>query len=240
MTSKRIKAASLLAVVCSVTLVAHGPAIAHGPSDEARRMRVATELENSSVLIRSGRSRGTGFVVGERRWIVTNAHVVKSCRCRNVIVQLPSGCRTEGEVVAYQPDRDLAIVATEKRLDLPSLPLGDPHDLRIGQTVLAYGHPFGLVGTLTHGIVSARRTWKGIPGVIQTDASINPGNSGGPLADLSGRVVGVNSSIMPGMRANHGIAFAVPSTHVVDLLDAVRASVTRAADRDFLRCGAAR
>jgi S1-C subfamily serine protease len=113
-----------------------------------------------------------------------------------------------------------------ERVTVPPLPLGDPANVRVGQTVLAYGSPFGLDGTLTQGIVSARRDLPGpagpIVGVIQTDATINPGNSGGPLVSSRGEVIGVNTAILSRSGGSHGIGFAVPTSYVQEALTEAR------------------
>src|SRR5690606_18565225 len=123
----------------------------------------------------------------------------------------------------------------EVRGEVPArpLPLGDSSQVAVGQTVLAFGSPFGLDGTLTQGIVSALRDVP--PGsalgggrvrrLIQTDAPINPGNSGGPLVSSRGEVIGVNTAILSRTGGSHGIGFAIPSSYVSELLDEVRRRV---------------
>lgn len=182
---------------------------------DARRVRVARRLERSTVRVRSGRSTGSGFVVGPERWVVTNAHVLRSPRVR---IRFAEGEVRPGRLAALDRPHDLAVIHVRGEVPAPALPLADSDGVRVGQTVLAFGSPFGLQGTLTQGIVSARRTWRRIPNVIQTDASINPGSSGGPLVDARGRVVGVNTAILSRSGGNHGISFAVPSNALREVL----------------------
>jgi S1-C subfamily serine protease len=200
---------------------------------EARRVAVARRLQQSTVLVVDGPSSGSGFVVGRERWIVTNAHVVEasSARSGRVRVRFGSGTEYSARIIEVDESHDLAILEVDGRVMSPPLSLADSDDVEVGQTVLAFGSPFGLEGTLTEGIVSARRDVPGIGGMarrlIQTDAPINPGNSGGPLVDRRGRVVGVNTAIFsPGGRrgggVSIGIGFAVPANYVGEVLARVR------------------
>lgn len=159
---------------------------------------------------------GTGFVWDERGYIVTNWHVVQSARS-DIVVRFPGLREARAVVVGGQPNLDLAVI---KVGELPSgvrpLPIGTSADLRVGQSVLAIGNPFGLDHTLTTGVVSALnreiQSDAGTPiqGVIQVDAAINPGNSGGPLLDSAGRLIGINTAIVSPSRASAGIGFAIP------------------------------
>lgn len=198
---------------------------------DARRIRVAESLQRSSVMVTVGTGGGSGFVVSDEGWVVTNAHVVGPASERGAAISLrfAGGETRPARVLALDPRNDLAILAPSARdgLEFVPLPLGDPATLRVGQTVLAYGNPYGLEGTLTQGIVSARRDMPAryggrVEGVIQTDAAVNPGNSGGPLVDARGRVVGVNTAILSRSGGSQGIGFAVPTTYVVSLLERAR------------------
>lgn len=161
---------------------------------------------------------GTGFVLDRDGHILTNNHVVDGAT--EIEVSFVDGTLASAQIIGLDPDSDLAVL----RVDLPEADLaelrpvkfGDSSALRIGQTVLAIGSPFGQRWTLTSGIVSAiGRSIQGltnfsIGGVIQTDAAINPGNSGGPLLNLNGHVIGVNSQIISSTRSSAGIGFAIP------------------------------
>jgi 2-alkenal reductase len=175
-----------------------------------------------------GSGIGSGFVIDREGHIVTNYHVVELAR--EVEVHFQSGLKVYGDVIGVDLDSDLAVVKVDVDAeDLHPLPLGDSDQLRVGQTVVAIGNPFGLSGTMTVGIVSARgRTLESIRqteagaffsagDLIQTDATINPGNSGGPLLNLNGEVVGINRALQTGggtflgSTSNTGIGFAVSS-----------------------------
>jgi serine protease Do len=161
------------------------------------------------------RASGSGFLIRQDGYLVTNAHVVSDAE--RIQVKLSDGRRFEGRLVGLDDRVDLALVKIEAT-GLPVADLGDSNRLRVGELVLALGHPFGLEQTVSFGIVSR----KGAPlevaaaafEFIQTDAAINPGNSGGPLVSMAGEVIGVNS-----MAARNGsIGFAIPINLVKGLL----------------------
>jgi 2-alkenal reductase len=165
-------------------------------------------------------SSGSGFVIDQEGYVVTNNHVVENADALQVTFFDGSVTR-DAEVVGRDAYSDLAVVKVEVPSDrLRPLELGDSDTLQVGQRVIAIGNPFGLQGTMTAGVVSAvgRTLTSQIleggafsnPEIIQTDASINPGNSGGPLLDSRGRVVGVNTAIRSATGVNAGVGFAVP------------------------------
>src|SRR5262245_50197483 len=139
------------------------------------------------------RSTGSGFLIDPNGLIVTNAHVVEDADYLQV--RLSDGRRFTGKVVGQDGRVDLALVRIEGASNLPTMALGDSNRLRVGEMVMALGHPFGLEQTVSFGIVSRRGSALTVasPGVdfIQTDAAINPGNSGGPLVNMAGQVVGI-------------------------------------------------
>lgn len=158
---------------------------------------------------------GSGFVIDDEGHVVTNQHVVG--QASRATVTLEDGTEVGARVLGTDPSTDVAVLALDEQPDgLQRLELGASESLEIGQTVIAIGSPFGLQGTVTAGIVSARdrdiRAPNGftIDGVIQTDAALNQGNSGGPLIDLAGRVVGMNAQIASDSGANSGIGYAIP------------------------------
>ncbi len=162
------------------------------------------------------RSTGSGFIVDPSGLVVTNAHVVSGAD--QIQVRLSDGRRFAGKLVGLDSRVDLALVRITGATELAVLPVGDSNRLRVGEFVLALGHPFGLEQSVSFGIVSRKGAplMVASPGFdfIQTDAAINPGNSGGPLVNMAGEVVGVNS-----MAARNGsIGFAIPSTLVKLLL----------------------
>jgi serine protease Do len=164
-----------------------------------------------------GRERaglGSGFVIEADGYVVTNNHVVEGAD--EVTVRFADEREFEAEVVGTDPQSDLALLKVEAT-GLPALALGDSEAVRVGEDVIAVGNPFGLGGTVTRGIVSAKaRDINAGPYVdfLQTDAAINRGNSGGPLFDLTGAVIGVNTAILSPTGGSVGVGFAVPSNTV--------------------------
>jgi len=158
---------------------------------------------------------GTGFVWDDRGNIVTNFHVIQEAS--RAEVTLADGSNWEAKLVGYAREKDLAVLHIDApRSRLQSIRLGTSSDLKVGQSVLAIGNPFGFDQTLTTGIVSALgreiESTDGVPirDVIQTDAAINPGNSGGPLLDSAGRLIGVNTAIVSPSGSYAGVGFAIP------------------------------
>jgi putative serine protease PepD len=182
------------------------------------------------VLVRAGSATGTGFVVRDDGTIVTNSHVVGEAETAQVRFA-DKGALVDAEVLGTDESSDLAVLRVDPGAvgGLHALPLADSSKVRVGDAVVAIGHPFGLDRTTTAGIVSGLGREIQAPDgfqideVIQTDAAINPGNSGGPLLDSRGRVVGVNSQIATGgtSSGNVGVGFAVPSNTVRDVLPAL-------------------
>jgi serine protease Do len=170
---------------------------------------------------------GSGFVMSQDGYILTNNHVVDGAD--QIKVKLTSGKEYDGKVVGRDPKTDLAVVKINGPTDLHPLALGNSDDLRVGSWVVAVGSPFGLEQTVTAGIVSAKGRVIGsgpYDNFIQTDASINPGNSGGPLINMKGEVIGVNTAIIA---SGQGIGFAIPinmAKEVVPQLEA-KGHVTR-------------
>lgn len=171
-------------------------------------------------------SLGSGFVIDREGHIVTNYHVVQDAQ--RVEVDFTSGYKAYGTVIGTDLDSDIAVIKVDAPTEeLHPLTLGDSDQLKVGQTVVAIGNPFGLSGTMTMGIISALgrtlESERAAPGgmffsagdIIQTDAAINPGNSGGPLFNLRGEVIGVNRAIRTtnftttGEPLNSGIGFAI-------------------------------
>jgi len=169
---------------------------------------------------RPSRGLGSGVIVSEDGYILTNNHVVEDAE--KLTVQLSDEREVEAEIVGLDPRTDLAVIKVDFD-DLPVLPFGDSDKLRVGEWVMAVGNPFGLNHTVTAGIVSA----KGRGGVlaqnsyenfIQTDAAINPGNSGGALVDLDGNLMGINTAISTRTGGYQGVGFAVPANMARDIM----------------------
>ena len=151
---------------------------------------------------------GSGFVMSEDGYIVTNNHVIENSD--KIKVKFASGKEFTAKVIGRDHKTDLALIKIEGASDLHPLKLGNSDSLKVGSWVVAVGSPFGLEQTVTVGIVSAKGRVIGsgpYDNFIQTDASINPGNSGGPLINMNGEVVGINTAIIPN---GQGIGFAIP------------------------------
>jgi serine protease Do len=176
------------------------------------------------------RSVGSGVVARAGGYILTNNHVVADASKLTVILE--DGKRHDAKVVGTDPPTDLAVIKVDAK-DLPVAQFGTSGDLRVGQWVIAVGNPFQLLHSVTAGIVSAKgRSSIGVAAYedfIQTDASINPGNSGGALADLDGKVVGINTAIASTTGSGAGVGFAIPIDMAKTVLDDLinEGSVTR-------------
>jgi serine protease Do len=168
------------------------------------------------------RSLGSGVIVDPKGYIVTNRHVVeKADRIRVRMQDDPPGVQHDAKVIGEDQETDLAVIKITLDRPVPAAKLGNSDGMEVGDWVLAIGSPFGQVGTVTAGIVSA----KGrdiVPGrqfqtFIQTDAAINPGNSGGPLVNMNGEVIGINTAILSETNAYAGVGFSLPSNTVVQV-----------------------
>ncbi len=155
---------------------------------------------------------GSGFIISQGGYILTNNHVVGDAD--KITVILSDGKEYQAEKVGTDPRSDVALIKVKGADKMPVLPMGDSDQLEVGELVMAIGNPFGLSHTMTVGVVSAKgRTGVGITDYedfIQTDAAINPGNSGGPLINMKGEVIGINTAIFSKSGGYMGIGFAIP------------------------------
>lgn len=168
--------------------------------------------------IQGVQSLGSGVIVDEDGWIVTNNHVVQRATKINVI--LADGSRYEAQYVSGDDKNDLALLKIQPKKPLSSVEIASDTQTMLGETVVAIGNPFGFDHTVTRGVISAKdRSWPPedpqFEDVLQTDAAINPGNSGGPLINARGQLVGINMAILSQAQ---GIGFAVPAKRVANLL----------------------
>ncbi len=173
------------------------------------------------------RGVGSGFIISEDGYILTNTHVIDGAN--NIFVTLTDGKEHKAKIIGSDARTDVALIKIEAP-GLKALPIGDSKTLRKGQWVMAIGSPFGLESTVTAGIVSAinRDTGDYLP-FIQTDVAVNPGNSGGPLLNLAGQVVGINSQIVSQSGGFMGISLAIPIEEAMRVADQLKTSgkVTR-------------
>ncbi|MEX0758346.1 MAG: trypsin-like peptidase domain-containing protein, partial [Tistlia sp.] len=171
------------------------------------------------------RGLGSGFVIDAEGYVVTNNHVV--AQADTVRVKLSDGRELDAKVLGTDPKTDLALLKVESDDPLPALSWGDSDAMEVGDWVMAIGNPFGLGGTVTAGIVSARGRDIGAgpyDDFIQTDAAINRGNSGGPMFNLDGKVIGINSAIYSPNGGSIGIGFAIPSNLARNVIAQLRDS----------------
>lgn len=181
-----------------------------------------TNLYNSYTTkkVRAPVGLGSGVIVSEKGYILTNHHVIKDAD--EIIIALQDGRQTMVELVGSDPATDLALLKT----DLANLPMIDIHastQVTVGDLVLAIGNPFGIGQTVTMGIVSAiGRNQLGLnayENFIQTDAAINPGNSGGALINTNGELVGINTAIYSNTGGSQGIGFAIPTNDLINIME---------------------
>jgi serine protease Do len=168
---------------------------------------------------------GTGFIIDASGIIVTNNHVAG--KADSITVTLSDGRKLPAKLLGADEKTDLAVLKVESDKPLPYVSFGDATKLRVGQSVMAVGNPFGLGGTVTTGIVSARgRDIQQGPfdDYIQTDAAINRGNSGGPLFDMDGKVIGINTAIYSPSGGSIGLGFAIPSSQAEPVVAQLKTS----------------
>ena len=168
---------------------------------------------------RKSSALGSGFIIDEKGIVVTNNHVIADAE--DIIVRVNGDKEFKAKVIGADPLSDIAVLQLETNEKFAPVKFGDSDKARIGDWVIAIGNPFGLGGTVTSGIISARNRNIGLSryeDFIQTDASINTGNSGGPLFNMNGDVIGINTAIL-GQQGSIGIGFAIPSNSAKQVID---------------------
>ena len=168
---------------------------------------------------RQSSALGSGFIIDEKGIVVTNNHVIQDAE--DIIVRVNGDEEFKAKVIGADPLSDIAVLKLETNKKFTPVAFGDSDKARIGDWVIAIGNPFGLGGTVTSGIISARNRSIGLSryeDYIQTDASINSGNSGGPLFDMKGDVIGINTAIL-GRSGSIGIGFSIPSNSAKIVID---------------------
>jgi putative serine protease PepD len=205
---------------------------------------IAAKVAGSVVSITAGNAGGSGVVLSEDGYVLTNNHVVEGVRNGTLSLTFADGKTANAKVVGTDPRTDLAVVKADGVSGLAPAVFGDSDGMQVGDTVLALGSPLGLDGSVTSGIISAKdRTIRtggdqqqdpfsqqqqgpvsSISGLLQTDAPINPGNSGGALVNTKGEVIGINTAILTAGQGsgNIGVGFAIPSNKAKLVADALR------------------
>ena len=168
---------------------------------------------------RKATSLGSGFVIKKNGTVITNNHVIANAE--DIIVRI-NNKEYKAKVIGADPYSDLAVLKIDTKETFKIVEFGNSDKARVGDWVMAIGNPFGLGGTVTSGIISARNRDINLTrydDFIQTDASINQGNSGGPLFDMNGNVIGINTAIISPSGASSGIGFAIPSNYASTIID---------------------
>ena len=169
---------------------------------------------------RKASALGSGFIIDSKGIVITNNHVIKGAE--DIVVRVNGDKEYKAKVIGTDPLSDVAVLQIESKEKFIAVKFGNSDKARIGDWVIAIGNPFGLGGTVTTGIISARNRDIGLSryeDYIQTDASINQGNSGGPLFDMNGDVIGINTAILSPSGASAGIGFAIPSNSAKRVID---------------------
>ena len=222
----------------SANVIDQGSSPAGEGSVEAVAQKVLPSVVRISVSGNSGAGTGSGIVLSEDGRILTNEHVVDGAgEGATIRVSFTDGTRANATVVGTDALTDIAVIQAQDISGLTPATIGKSQNLKVGQEVVAIGAPYGLDATVTSGIVSALDRPVSVNSdaqgnsttypAIQTDAAINPGNSGGPLADMSGSVVGINSSIRTASSSNSsesgsiGLGFAIPMDQIIPIIDQI-------------------
>lgn len=245
----------------SAPVVGGTPAIPQGPADPLLQLSDRFETIAQKILpaivsieaikppkANSNRTKpveesGSGVIVKldakQGYYVLTNNHVISQARNDQITIHLADGRIFRPTQVWTDPETDIALMAIDSSTSLPTAPLGNSDNVRVGRWVLAFGSPFGLAQTVTHGIISARdRGQVSLGGSIrikeflQTDAAINPGSSGGALVDMTGSVIGINTAIASHNGSNSGVAFSIPTNLVKRVVNQMLAQ--GAVQRGFL------
>jgi serine protease Do len=235
---------SIVALCAALLLADVAPASETAFARRNPVVEAVQKTKSSIVCVRVPRPNGakdmvgTGVVIDERGFIITNRHVVGSSA--QVKIHLNDNTVLDGEVLLAEASWDLAVVRVRAGKKLTVLPLAPVDDLMVGETVIAIGHPFGYTNTVSLGIISAlgreitMPTGEILSGLIQTNASINPGNSGGPLLNINGEFIGINVALREGAQ---NIAFAINAGTVKRFLKLHLSAVQVSGIQHGLECG---
>ena len=194
------------------------------PFDQFFKELLNREFGFAEPKKRKATSLGSGFIIDPAGFIVTNAHVIEGADEITITLSNDSDKNFKAKLIGSDRKTDLAVLKIESKNPLPFLKFGDADKAKVGDWIIAIGNPFGLGGTVTAGIISAKSRLIGgqIEGFIQTDASINRGNSGGPMINLDGEVIGINSVIISPSGGNVGIGFSIPSNQAQLMIEQLK------------------
>jgi serine protease Do len=168
-------------------------------------------------------SLGSGFIIDPKGYIVTNHHVIENAD--EIMVNLSNETKYNARLVGSDPKTDIALLKIKAKENLPFIALADSDKSQVGDWIIAIGNPFGLGGTVTAGIISAKARdiqAGSFDDFIQTDAAVNSGNSGGPMINMSGEVIGINTAIVSTTGGSVGIGFAIPSTMAKPIVEQIK------------------
>ncbi|WP_095590542.1 DegQ family serine endoprotease [Actibacterium ureilyticum] len=216
---------SVVNITTSTTVAAStgpGPVVPEGSPFEDFFRDLVPDGNNSGPRPRRSQALGSGFVISEDGFIVTNNHVIE--KADEILIEFFEGGELEATVVGTDPNTDIALLKVESDDPLPFVSFGDSDLMRVGDWVMAMGNPLGQGFSVSAGIVSARN--RALSGTyddyIQTDAAINRGNSGGPLFNMDGEVIGVNTAILSPNGGSIGIGFAMSAAVVTKVVDQLK------------------
>lgn len=221
--SRAFRAVSRLSAPSVVSIEATPPSVA-APRGFGFRMLPGFQVVPMSPQAQPApQGMGTGFIVSEEGYVVTNNHVARGAMGGTLKVHLHDGREAPASIVGTDPETDIAVLKVD--LDgLDPIEFGDSDAAEVGDWVIALGAPFGLKDSVTAGIISAKGREVGLSPLesyLQTDATINPGNSGGPLVDMDGRVVGINTAIESRSGGSDGIGFAIPANMAKGVVESI-------------------
>lgn len=191
--------------------------------DQFKGLPQGEDNGDDGMVERKAYSLGSGFIIDQTGYIVTNNHVIADAE--EITVKLHDETELQAEIIGRDLKTDLALLKVSTDKKLPHVQFGDSEKTRVGDWVIAIGNPFGLGGTVTAGIISARaRDINAGPfdNFLQTDAAINSGNSGGPMFNLDGKVIGINTAIFSPSGGNIGIGFATPSSMAQPVIEQLK------------------